>query len=233
MTMSNRWSRYVPGSHTVGKLFFGRGRQPLHSHVRKPTFNSRVKKVINRGKEKKIKDTQIGPTSTPVDGTSTIAALNLIAQGDDFDERDGEEIRITKIEMRMHIFNSASAVADTIYRVIVLRANRNVDGVMPSVEAIIETDEVDTHQNRLNRGDYTFLYDKWGILPVATTSGDIHRRILKFSKTFKKPKLATYDVAGATIGAVEKGGLFVILMNDQATNKPTYEANFRVTYVDV
>ncbi len=219
-------------------MFGGAGRTnlALRRSVRRrravPSFNKRVKRIINRGKEKKYHDVTIA-TSVPISGTSHVASLSLIADGDTDLTRDGEEVRIASIEGCVSVINDADVTADTIYRFIIYRANINIEGVAPAVAEILQSDNVLSLVHRDTKGDYTIYLDKWGIIQPATTTADTHRKIFRFKRIFKTPKLLTFDGSTSAIDDAEKGHWFAILMSNQTTgNQPTWASEIRLRFYD-
>ena len=177
------------------------------------TFNSRVKRVINRNKERKLRDIGL-ITSAPVAGTGLITYISGIPTGNTDVDRDANEILITGLEMNLRVMNDADVVASATYRVILFRANKNVEGVLPTILELLESDEVFEHTQHDSRSDFTIIYDKLGTINAAVTAADRNAHILRYKK-FWKPKKATYANTSSGIAGAEKGHYFLLYLTDQ------------------
>ncbi len=205
-------------------------RRPAGPH-REP-INRRIRRIINQQKERKIRDFTMAD-AIPVGGTSVITLASGIAEGDSETDRDGETVLIQSIQLKGKITVDTDVTSDTHARLIIFRANRNIDGVLPQITELLEADDVDSLRQNLNRGDYTTLYDKDFIIRVPVTASDDRVTLINVFLKFKVPKEAHYDLTTAVIGACEKGHIFVIRMTDQAnTFQPTWDINARLTFKD-
>lgn len=209
-----------------GKLRLGQGR----------SFAHRVKGLINGMQEKKFIDTIVSDT-TSITGTSVITPLTLVAQGDDVGQRDGDEIRILTCGFNMFLSSDLNNVTDTVNRIIIFRAMKNVDGVLPTVGEILVADCITSFYNQDNRGDFQIIYDSFfkQIIPNhAAVDVERSRDFKQWATKFAIPgKKCSYDLGTAVIAAAEKGHLFMIRMTTAATTfQPTWNMDIRCLYVD-
>ncbi len=194
------------------------------------SLNNKIKQVVNRSKELKFKINTISST-VPVSGTSEIIYCSGIAEGDSEVARDGKVIYVHNMLLTLRITADTDATADSTYRIMIFRMKHNVKGVLPTVIEILEADFVWEHPQHDNRGDYQVIYDRWGIVPVATTTGDSHARLVSFKKYFKNPKKVTYDGAGSLIADAEAGHFFLMLMSDKVTGQQlTWNGEFTLNF---
>lgn len=193
------------------------------------TFNSKVKRVINRNKERKLRDFGLA-TTTPIAGTSLVSLISGIPTGNTDVDRDGNEILITGLEMNLRVMNDADVVASATYRVIIFRANKNIEGAVPGILELLEVDEVFEHTQHDTRSDFTIIYDKIGTINAAVTAADRNAHILRYKK-FWKPKKCTYANTSGAVAGAEKGQYFVVMMTDQVSGlQPTFTSKFRIHF---
>ncbi len=221
----------IIGNYMRRKLF-PRPRRRMRATVAREPINHRIRRIIKQQKERKIRDFLMSDT-LPVNGTGVVTLATGIAEGDGETERDGEQIYIKSIELRGEIVGNANNTVDTLARLIVFRANSNINGVLPNVTEILESDDVLSLRQNLNRGDFTTLFDRTFIIKVPTTTADQHSVVFHKYIRFANPKICNYDLTTAVIGACEKGHLFVMRITDRPdTSEPVWNINARVSYVD-
>ncbi len=200
------------------------------------SFNDRVKGLINGMQEKKFIDTFIGD-ATPVGATSVITLLSGVAQGDDVGERTGDEIRILNCGFNATMATDLNSKSDSVLRLIIFRAMKNVDGTLPAVTEVLVADCVRSFYNQDNRGDFQILYDHLFVIRapnIVTADSAIATTVKQWATTFSTPgKKCSFDLSTNVIGAAEKGHLFMIRMTDRAaTFTPAWDIDIRCLYVD-
>lgn len=221
----------------AGKLVLVKRRRGPHAHrakrITSKNLTGKVKKIIDRYKENKYKDSDI-ITSTPVLATSVVTLLSGIALGDDEEERDGNVVRVSSVQLIATVTADIDPTSDTIFRFIVFRANTNIGGVLPTVTQIIESDSNESlrqHEDITN--DFTIHFDRRVILPVPYITGRKHVRLLEWKKNFKIAKVMTFDLDTAVIGACSVGHWFSLLIVNQAAGSvPTFDYHFRIMFKD-
>ncbi len=206
--------------------------------ARSVTFSSRVKRVMASQQEKKYHATSFAAFDTPVAGTSSVAYLTGIAQGDDVDERLGNEVRLTKIRIEGSVATDPTAVADTQYRMILVQAKTNIEGVAPTIIELLQTDSPDSLKElvSIRNHDFKFLWDHKFVIREyrAAVAGRISRVNIMYVHGFKNGGLKlTYDANTAAITDAEKNHMFLILMTNQAnTFQPKFTGTVRITFQD-
>ncbi len=158
--------------------------------------------------------------------------MSGIAEGDGDEDRDGEEIMVNSIEIRGTMLVDTDVTVDTICRIIVFRANKNLDGVLPITTEILEVDNVLALRQNLNKGDFKVYYDRVFVIKVPTTTADQHVRYFQKLIRLKSPGMkAHYDQTNNLIAACEKGYWFMIRMVDKPTGQQaTFDFFTRVNF---
>ncbi len=223
----NRAMGYPLTKHSVAKAIssaaLGRPRQ---------SFTKRVNKLIQANHELKFIDTNFNLT-TPVSGTSLISLVSAVGEGDTDALRDGQEIYLQSIQCRILLSQDTTPTAATLAKFMVVLARKNVDGALPVMLDLLQSDSIDSLKQIDGRGDFQVLMSEDIILRPPITAGNTQAYWIKYYRKFKKPIKATYDSSGATIAACEKNHLFVVMMTNQATaSQPSWIGNVRVTFKD-
>ncbi len=201
-------------------------------------LTSKVKSIVNGMAESKFVDWPVN-ISTPVQGTSVIHFMSGTSEGDSQVQREGEKIFLTSINLlgSVHSDPDQNAIGDTLCRLILFRANTNVNGVIPTVAELLETDDVDSLKNHEIKGDFSVFMDKRFVIhnTLATVSATASCKYnLRYYKRFKSPKMITYEGAGAVIANAEKGHWFLVMMTDAQANKtPAWSLNIRLRFKDI
>jgi len=108
---------------------------------RRQTFTSKVRKIVDRHKEKKYANLSF-TTTIPVAGSSEVIFLTGIAEGDTELKRDGQETYLHSIHIRIRIASDTDAITATVYRILLVRASHNIEGILPTVNEILESDTI-------------------------------------------------------------------------------------------
>ncbi len=193
------------------------------------SMNQKIRNVINNTKEAKYKNTTIN-TNGPVAGTGEVVYLTGIQEGTSELQRDGQEVFIHGVKITLRITQDITPTVDTVYRVLLIRAKHNVEGVLPTVTEILETDSVWDHNQIDSRGDYQILFDKLRILHVDVTSNQ-KVNVFKYNRRFRRPLKMSFDGAGTGIADAEKGHFFLVLIVDQVLNsQPQFNGEIRFEF---
>jgi hypothetical protein len=182
-----------------------------------------LKNIVNA--EKNFFDTAaaLNPAVTP-----TAQCLNLIAQGDDVQQRSGRSIKLAGVDIRYHALSATAATTPQFLRFIVLQA-RDPDGAAPVIADVLQAVTVDsppqasTHQNQ-----FTLLHDKVYVLPLFAAGG---AQVIDVQVPLKNH--IEFIGTAAPIANVGSGSIFVFVMADQvATNASTGSLYSRIYFYD-
>jgi len=226
-----KYGRYHT-NRTVRRAYKDPVMSPAIYPQRRKTFGARVKQIINRGKELKFANTAFG-TSAPVSGTGLVTFLTGIAEGDDELTRDGQLCQVVSIKIQLQIQGDTDAVAGTLTRLILFRAQKNVEGVIPTIGELLTADSVLAHANVNNRQDFRIYWDKMVTFQGPKLAGNLPLVHLSYYKKFKTPLKLSYDGGTTGIGDAERGHWFLaILTNRAAAQQPTTTAEIRIRFSD-
>jgi len=218
--------------------FWRRGRRYKHYRAgrgRDASVKATVKRILRESGEMKYHDVIISNT-TAVAGTSFLQHLTDIDEGDGNDERTAESIFIHSIRIYGSIQGDADALLDTSCRMVLFRANENLEGAAPAITDVLTADDINAIGQIDNRGDFTTFLNARSILPVrdSTTGSIIPRGHIEYFKKLKKPYKCHYDGTGAGIADAERGHWFLLLMTNQAnTYQPGWEMRIRIRYKEL
>lgn len=159
---------------------------------------------------------------TPDSATGSYVHLTYIPQGDDDNTRSGNSIFLRYIFARCTYVQNASAT-NTFIRQMLICDTQQVADTAPSISGILQSVDVLAPLNADNVGRYKVLSDTLIVLNSNTPS------------TFRKLKKSMrhhvrYNGTAAT--DIQKGGIYVFWLSNQATNTPTVNYNFRMSYHD-
>jgi len=177
--------------------------------------------------EFKVKDTEVSQES--VGTTPTITRLTEIAQGDDTDERSGNEILLKSLLMNIKLVQNGSGTNSTVAMWVVI--DKNADGVLPSYSSIFKEPAVNTNRVIALRNDeYTerFVVVKkfiWKLSDNGTKSYNLSKMIALNIHT-------KFDGPSDEIEDTKANQVYLIMVSDEATNKPYLTVMNRLRYVD-
>ncbi len=206
---------------------------PFTQMGRRPqTFGARVKKIINRSKELKFVETDTS-TNTPIGGTGLVILISGIAEGDTSLTRDGEVAEIASIELKVKLQGDADAIAGSENRIILVRAVKNIEGVLPSIDEVLATDSTFSFPDQDSRGDFKIYLDRTVLQQSPNVATHTRISYFEYYKRFKTPLKITFDGANATIADAERGHWFIILLTNVGTGlQPTFRVASRIRFID-
>lgn len=181
-----------------------------------------LKNLINV--EFKVKD--LVTTANPNTVGSPVL-LNGLTKGDDYNNRDGRQVRWKSIQMLLRATMHASATNTTIRYWCFLDKQPNAaaptSGDLVDVSA---SSPVDAFRNLSNRKRFVFL--KEFRFTLDTDNSETTR------KWYRKIDLKTiYDDSDAgNISDITTASLFFYLVSDESTNLPTVVLNHRLRFID-
>ncbi len=153
-----------------------------------------------------------------------IEHVNVIAQGDTIQNRDGLSCNLIGFKLNYRITLNAAATAAEI-RILIVRDNRQVESTNPSVLDVLLSADPISQRTRVNPKRFTIYYDKVHVLD------DSSQRIV-YRSVFRKAKFKQVWV-GAAGTTHTKNGLYVISISDLSGNLPSFKFSFRCWFVDM
>lgn len=170
--------------------------------------------------EKKFFDTN--NTATDVINTGVIEQLTNIAEGSDYNNRTGRSVKATSNWIQLEFRQHASATQTHLRYLIVI--DKENQGTTPAVTDVLKSANVYSPMNIDNGSRFKVLLDKRFSFDSAGTT--ICQR-----KHFKK--LFHHIKWKGTNGTDEgEGQLYIVLVSNEATNKPGFSYTNRVRFID-
>ena len=163
----------------------------------------------------------IGSVNTSSTGTMTL--LNGIAQGDTDTERTGKSILMRNVHIRL-VFTQNSAATATTYRVMVVKDLQQISDTTPAITDVLESANPLSPLKQSNAGRFKVL-KSW----LFTTDDDkAQTKIIQYYNDFRFH--TRYN--GTTATDIQKNGLYLLTICDQATNQPSMAYSWKVGYHD-
>lgn len=179
-----------------------------------------IKQLINV--EIKKHDTLINAGVTT---TGSVFSLSDIPQGDGYNQRDGISVKPQYLVGRFYIQNDPSHVSTTAMRVMLIRGI-NENGVTPGVTTILESADVWSLRNFVEKSKVTVMMDRTiNITPYK--NGEVKFTQLEFKMPVNKH--IHFETSGTN---KENGGLYMLCISNRGTLFPVIHGNARLTFTD-
>ncbi len=179
-----------------------------------------LKSIVNV--EFKIIDAAV---SSAVAEAGSIQNLCLVAQGDDFNTRDGRRIKLQHIDVRCQVVQHATATNTTL-RYIIFRTKNDQAAVPAVTDVLNNVDPLSHYEKSNNQHSFTVLLDR--TIYLSDSSQTI--KSLNFRR--KLQTHVDYSGTGTTEANTGRGALYMLLIADEATNTPTVSGDVRVKFTD-
>ena len=165
-------------------------------------------------------------SSTSTSGN--VILFNGIGQGDTDQTRDGSSILMKKWLLRGNITTNASATSTRV-RLILFIDTQQIGDTAPAQADILDPDlnQLVAPLNNNTVGRFTILADRTYSINQLVASQAVSREYKFF---FNMNKHARYN--GTTGADIQKNGLYMLVVHDQATNVPTIAYSARLTFTD-
>lgn len=181
------------------KKKFRRGRKPS---LRKQVYSLKKSvKLLKAESQDHIFDVNSGTSPVVIPLTGYINPVNIPAQGDDYFNRDGNEIFMKNLAVRFQLTRDPDTALSVPIRIAVIY-DKQCNGVLPTLAELFEDDLIATISSRdfNNRKRFTWLYDKLFILDA-----DDPEQIVNFRFNVKRKTM--FDATTSSIGSVTTGSL--------------------------
>lgn len=187
---------------------------------KKNTLTKRVTKLEQNlnAEEKKFDDTQGSASFT---SSGSIFSLGTVDQGNGVNQRIGNKIKLTGLNVRVRVYASTSSAAET-FRMIIFKDNQD-RGVAPLITDLLENNQVESPLKQSNMGRFRILADRTLCLRDNTQAS-----MIIMNK--KLNSIMRYE--GVNLTDVVKGGIYVAYIGTQAVHFGTMLYWFRVWYSD-
>lgn len=181
-----------------------------------------IKGLVNS--EKYANDVSI---TSAIPATGTVVALTDIAQGDTDITRTGNSIFVRSVFLRGSLTSSADDATGTVVRIILFSDTQQTSDTAPSAASVLSGVDIDAPLNRTTAGRYNIMWDMMFNMPLQSDSGVNIRQVKRFQSLRHHVR---YNGAAST--DIQKNGIYLLLLSNQATNTPTPNLTARVMYHD-
>lgn len=182
-----------------------------------------IKSLVNV--EKKHHDVLV---DSAISATGSITNLVQIAQGDTDQTRSGNSI-LGQTEYIQFAVNQHASATNTFFRLMVVRDNQQISDTAPAIGDILDSTFSSQYvvaplNNEFGIGRFSVLCDKRFALSANGSTSRIDKIFIPVRKHVRYNGSATSDI--------QKGGLYLLLVSNEATNTPTFEAVCRFAFTD-
>lgn len=177
-----------------------------------------LKGLVNSEVYKFDTDTSSSPSTA-----GTITHLSAIAQGDAENSRSGNSIYLRSVLVNGVMQIHASATSTT-YRIMIVSDSQQVGDTSPAISDILNSVGVTSALNRGTVGRFSVLYDKMFNINTAATPTRCHKIFL--------PMLRHVRFNGAATTDIQRNGIYLVLISNEATNTPSFAYFSRCSYHD-
>lgn len=178
-----------------------------------------VKSLVNVEQKEKIV-----ASSTTVSTSGSITPLNLIAQGDDKTERNGNSVKNSSFLCRMRAEMSPSAT-NTAVRIIFFW-DQQANGATPTVGNVLQAANVMSSLNTNWGKRFRVVHDRTYDLSATGQSMSSHKFYTKLNTHTE------YNDTTGVIAAVSTNTFNMLLISDEATNTPNVYYNTKLRFID-
>nr|WRQ64674.1 structural protein [Riboviria sp.] len=185
-------------------------------------ISSIVNRMINSRAEHKVLSKTNLANTTATAGT-VINLSNDIIQGDNFDNRSGDTIRVLKTKFKIQF---QGVTTDSVNRYIVFRDMQNL-GTTPAVTDVLNSASFISGYDGLN----VYQQKRFVILKDYSMTNNINGQTLLYDEyTNNTPYKIYYNGATAVASANGKGALFVLVIGSGST--ATFNLDVELVYTD-
>ena len=187
-----------------------------------------IKSLINV--EKKFFD--VSANALSVTSTATIVNLSNIAEGSDYNTRDGNSILMQSLQWRATIVGNQNSSGRQIVRIIVFRDN-DQRGTDPALSDLLENTAggfvIQSPLLHYVNRRFAVLSDK--VYSIVINGDTAVRHIKKFIK-FPPSTHVKYQGTTGADGSNWEGALYAAFVSTDATNAPNMDYYFRLRFTD-
>ena len=159
-----------------------------------------------------------------IDSTGGLLSLASISQGDSDSGRTGNSIFARNLSMNLNVKINASNLATQFIRIVLLQDNQQISDTTPTISDVLDSAYPNAPLNQSTAGRFTIIRN-WEFYLNATNQPG---RVLK--KYFKLWHHIRYNGSAST--DIQRGGLYLLYISDQATNPPTVGYQIKLGYHD-
>lgn len=173
------------------------------------------------GGELKFVDTVI--TAASMNLTGLVQPVNLIAQGDDYNQRDGRRVSLRSFMIRAKAIPEDATTLPTLCRLMLVLDKQSNSGAVPGLTTIITGFTSASFQNLDNRDRFVVLWDKQFVIggQDTTTATAVYTQtptIVNIKKYINlKGVQTTFSGTTGVIGSIATNSLLLVQVADSAS----------------
>ncbi len=205
------------------RKFFKRNSVPKRFN-KMMTLTKKVNKMA-RNLKPEMKSRTISFSSGTVSNTGSVQQLDLIPAGSDATDRTGISVRVKGIGFHATIFAASTVIDINKLRVIVFVDKQQEKDAKSDIATVLQETNPLSYINQVRRPRFRILYDN---LIVLDLTNKFSRKIIWWKKL---DFIQTYNGPAGT--DMEKNNIFLLLLSNEPTNKPTFQFTSRIIYTDV
>lgn len=165
-------------------------------------------------------------STVAVPSTGTVVHLTPCAQGDNDDERNGNQFKLKSIFLRLYGDHNSSGATSQLVRMILFQ-DKMGQGVFPAVTDVLQTANILSPLNRSHDGRVRILKDK--VLNLTADRGQAYRKIYMGDID----TIVEYKGASAVENNTGTNQIFLLLVSNEASiNYPNIIYNSRLRFID-
>ena len=204
-----------------------RRRAPSYGQIGRKVYGDIMwlkKKVSNLNVEVKRFDTLATGVVQQHSGSATVVSISDIAQGDTDITRDGNSLKCTNLSIRLGLGKPSVDTEQTV-RFMVFKCLGPSSAA--SVTELLEdpTTSLETWRNIDRSRNYKVLIDDF---ITMAENGDTTERF----RTYNRKIMSHIKYDNSAGNSAQYGGLFYLIMTDEATNRASYSVSTRLRFVD-
>lgn len=166
--------------------------------------------------------------STTYSNSWSLNLINGISKGDDYNNRDGRQIRVKSIQLSFNPVMNSSSTVNQMVRIICF-IWKAPDGTAPTIDDVLEAGATAMVRIRSlsDRKNTVILYDK----VINLSAGDKSNVVERYYKRMDM-KVVFNDGNTGSISDIDSNALYVAIVSNDNTNQPTVNWTSRVRFID-
>lgn len=182
--------------------------------------------VLTPGELKSV-DTTVNAAA---DMTTAVQLLNGIPRGDEISQRNGRQVTLKSIEMRLKSRSTAGTGVDQQHRVLIVY-DRQTNAAAAAVTDVLASANVLYPRNLENRRRFRILFDR--IIQLNASGEPNSEKIIKWYRRLNHP--VTFNAGNmGTVADITTGSLYIMVIGTEAAGATagTVSGRVRVRYDD-
>lgn len=161
-------------------------------------------------------------------GQSMVFPLCNFPQGDNIGQRTGNSVLVRSLAVRGNVAINSAVTSNTRLTIMLIQDMQQVASTTPATSDILASgNDPDSLLSLTNAGRFKVLWRK-NYLMLPQTSGS--RNAIELQKYFNLYTHVRFNGTSST--AIQKGGLYLVVVSSESTNFPSGYMNVRLGYHD-